>query len=113
MLVMEYLGSISGTGTLVQHGEDIARATYDFEGYRTTHAGITCCGEIGSSPGVLVTIFGLTDIQLRTDAGKLLEIRFSGKTLKPSQDFAHVDVKGDIPGHKRDWSRSGGTVPAT
>ena len=113
MLVMEYLGGISGHGTLVQHGKDIARATYDFEGYRTKHAGITCCGEIGSSPGVLTAIFGLTDIQLRTDAGSLLEIRFSGKTLKPSQDFAHVDVRGDIPSRKREWRRSSSTVLAT
>ena len=107
---MEYLGGISGYGTLVQHGKDIARATYDFEGYQTKHAGITCCGEIVSSPGVLAAIFGLADIQLRTDTGRLLEIRFSGKTLKPSQDFAHVDVRGDIPGHKREWRRRPGVL---
>jgi len=110
---MEYLGGIAGSGTLVQHGKDIARATYDFEGYETKHAGITCCGEIGSSPVVLAAVFGLTDIQLRTDAGHLLEIRFSGKTLKPSQDFAHVDVRGEIPGHKREWRRRPGTILAT
>ena len=111
MLVMEYLGSISGHGTLVQHGKEIAGATYDFEGYRTKHAGITCCGEVGSSPGVLTAIFGLTDIQLRTDAGSVLEIRFTGKTLKPSQDFAHVDVRGDIPSQKQEWRRRSGIMP--
>lgn len=109
---MEYLGGISGNGTLVQHGKDIATATYDFEGYQTKHAGITCCGEIRSSPGVMAAIFGLTDIQLRTDAGHLMELKFSGKTLKPSQEFAHVDVRGDIPGQKREWRREPGTVSA-
>jgi len=102
---MEYLGGISGNGTIVKHGKDIARAAYDFEGYQTKHAGITCCGEIESLPSVLAAVFGLADIQLRTDTGHLLEIRFSGKTLAPYQDVAHVDVRGDIPGHKREWGR--------
>ncbi len=109
---MEYLGGITGDGTLVQHGKDIARATFDFEGYQTKHGGVTCCGEIGSSHDVLAAIFGLTDIQLRTDAGSLLEISFTGKTLKPSQEFAHVDVRGDIPGHKREWRGRPGAMPA-
>ncbi len=110
---MEYLGGISGHGTIVHHGKDIARAAYDFEGYETRHGGVTCCGEIEASSGVLAAVFGLTDIQLRTDTGQLLEIRFSGKTLKPSQDYAHVDVRGEIPGHKREWNKRPGTLPAT
>ena len=103
---IEYLGGISGDGTLVQNGKDIARATFDFEGYRTHHAGITCSGEIQAQPDVLAALFGLMDIELRTDAGRLLELRFSAKTMQPSQDFAHVDVKGDIPDQKRDWQRA-------
>ena len=104
-MAMEYLGGISGSSTLVRYGKEIARATYDFEGYRTKHAGITCCGEIGSSPGVLAGIFGLKDIQLRTDGGNILEIRFSDKSMKKSQDFASVDVQGDLPDQKRDWAK--------
>ena len=103
---MEYLGGISGYGTLVLHGKDIARATYDFEGYQTKHSGITCCGEIRSMPGVLAAIFGQLGIQLRTDSGRLLEIKFSDKRLKSSQDFAHVDVRGEIPKKdKREWNK--------
>ncbi len=55
---------------------------------------------------MLAALFGLMDIELRTDAGRLLELRFSAKTMQPSQDFAHVDVKGDIPDQKRDWQRA-------
>jgi hypothetical protein len=67
--------------------------------------GITCSGEIQSSPSVLTAIFGLLDIQPRTDGGRLLEIKFTSKTMKSSQDSARVDVRGEIPGQKREWRR--------
>ncbi len=102
---MEYLGSIVGEGTLVQNDKDISRAKYDFEGYQTQYAGITCSGELQASSDVLAAIFGLSDIQLRTDSNRLLEIKFSAKTLGATQDFAHVDVRGQIPGQKREWRR--------
>ena len=103
--MMEYLGGISGEGTLVQQGKDIARAYYDFDGYLTQHAGVTCNGELRSSASILGAIFGLADLQLRTDDGRLLELRISSKTVDRLAEAVHVDVRGQLPEKKREWRR--------
>ena len=102
---MDYLGNISGEGELIQHGKDLARAYYDFDGYFTKHAGVTCNGELRCSAEVLGAIFGLASLQLRTDDGRLLELQFSSKSIDPSQETVHVDVRGRLPEEKREWRR--------
>ena len=78
----------------------------DFDGYHTRHGGVTCSGEILTSSAALGSIFGHMGIQLQTDDGRVLEIRFSGKSIEAGQEAAHVDVRGQIPGgKKREWRR--------
>ncbi len=99
---MRYLGGLSGRGVLKRNGEAIARASYDFDRYVNKSAGVTGCGEIRAPASALKDVFGRKDIQLLTDDGRLLDLRFSEKTLLPASDVAHVDVTGDLPTAQRD-----------
>lgn len=94
---MRYLGELHGVGTLICKGKTVARANYDFDGYLTKPALVTSNGEIRLSPEALRGVFGRTDLQLRTDDGRVLNLRFSEKQLRPDSDSAHVDVAGALP----------------
>jgi hypothetical protein len=101
---MRYLGGISGSGLLKCDGEEIARATYDFDGFFHKAAGVTGSGEIRLPAPALRSVFGRQRVQLFTDDGRLLNLRFSEKTLPSASDAAHVDVTGDLPNQRR-WRR--------
>ena len=49
-------------------------------------------------PEHLNQAFGRRDLQLRTDDGRILDVRFSGKRLDPSGGAAHADIAGDRHG---------------
>jgi hypothetical protein len=100
---MRYLGGISGSGVLKCNGEEIARATYDFDSFLKEPAGVTSCGEIRLAATALKGVFGRKDVQLLTDNGRLFNLRFSEKELLPASDVAHVDVKGELPATPRTW----------
>ena len=93
---MLYLGGLSGDGVLKRNGDDVGRASYDFEMFKTK-LGVTTSGEIRLAPDVLKDLFGRTDVQLLTDDGRLLHLRFSEKQLAEASEAAHVDVTGDLP----------------
>jgi hypothetical protein len=97
---VDYLGGISGTGTLKCDGEVITRASYDFDGFFTKRLGVTSSGEIHLSAAILQEVFGRKQVQILTDDGRLLDLRFSEKTLSPTSEGAHVDVTGELP---PDW----------
>jgi hypothetical protein len=100
---MRYLGAISGNGMLRCNGQEIARASYDFEGFFGKPVGVTSSGEIRVAAAALKSVFGRKDVQLLTDDGRLLDLRFSEKALLPASDAAHVDVTGDLPAHPENW----------
>jgi hypothetical protein len=102
---MRYLGRFSGEGTLICDGSEIARASYDFDGYLQPKIGVTSNGEIRLAATTLKDVFGRPDVQLRTDDGRLLALRFSEKKLTPADGArasAHVDVTGELP-VLQDW----------
>jgi hypothetical protein len=99
---LRYLGGISGNGTLKCDGEEVARASYDFDGYFNKPSGVTSCGEIRLAAAALSSVFGRKDVQLLTDDGRLLDLRFSEKQLPAASEVAHVDVTGDLP-TPRNW----------
>jgi hypothetical protein len=41
-------------------------------------------------------VFGL-DVQIRTDDGRFLKLKFSEKSLDPHADVVHVNVSGACP----------------
>ncbi|MFZ0557886.1 MAG: hypothetical protein WAN31_03185 [Methylovirgula sp.] len=94
---MQYLGGISGNGVLVCDGKDVAAAYYDFDGFLRPSKEVVSCGEIRLTARTLKEVFGRGNVQIRTDDGRLLNLRFSEKTLNSAADAASVDVSGDLP----------------
>lgn len=83
-----------GSGISTCGGSDIARAAYDFDGFRRPSSEIAGNGEITLEANALRDVFGL-DVQVRTDDGRFLKLKFSEKSLDPHANVAHVDVSGD------------------
>ena len=100
---MRYLGGISGTGMLSCKGVEIARASYDFEGYSRKTGDVTGSGEIKLDASSLQALFGRSDVRLHTDDGIVFDLKFSDKTLR-EPGVAHVDLTGDLP-PARVWRR--------
>jgi hypothetical protein len=94
---MHFLGGLRGAGTVTCGDETLARADYDFDGFLTKPGQITASGEIRMSPEALRDLVGRKNLQLLTDDGRLLSLRFSEKQLRSASDAAHVDVAGDLP----------------
>src|SRR3546814_12251975 len=69
----------------------------DFDGFRTKPGQVTASGEVRMSPKTLRDVFGRKDLQLLTDDGRLLSLRFSEKRLRSASDAAHVAVAGELP----------------
>lgn len=91
---MRYLGGTAGRGRLFCAGTDIARASYDFDSYLGRTGEVTSGGEIRLAAGALERIFGRPDVQLLTEDGQMLDLRFSGRALPAGSEVAHVDVTG-------------------
>jgi hypothetical protein len=108
---MQYLGRIAGSGLLTRDGEAVARASYDFEGFSRPRGVVVSSGEISLSPSDLKSVFGRLGVQLLTDDGRLLDLRFSDKELRHANDVAQVEVTGDLPGSPAEWR--GGSMAAS
>lgn len=106
---MQYLGRIAGSGQLMRDGESIARASYEFEGYMRPRGIVVGSGEINLAPAALKSVFGRPRVQLRTDDGRLLDLRFTDKELRLANGVAEVEVSGELPGSLADW-RGGSTA---
>lgn len=108
---MKYLGRISGNGVILADGVEVARASYEFEGFSRPRGGVACSGEIAAPPPFLNSVFGQRGLQLRTDGGRLLDLQFSDKELAASSPVAQVDVTGELPELPAEW-RGGSTAGA-
>jgi hypothetical protein len=106
---MQYLGRIAGSGQLMRDGETVARASYEFEGFMRPRGIVVGSGEISLAPTDLKAVFGRPGVQLRTDEGRLLDLRFSEKELRLANGVAEVEVSGDLPSALADW-RGGSTA---
>ena len=100
---MRYLGRITGGALLKHDGKAVGRAMYDFECFVRPRGDVMSCGEIRLSQSNLKSVFGRLGVQLLTDDGRLLNLRFSDKELRSADDAAHVDVTGDLPRASADW----------
>lgn len=94
---MRYLGELRGTGNIKRGERTIGRADYEIDGYLAKLGQVTGCGEIRMPPESLGEVFGRNDVQLQTEDGRLLGLRFSEKQLRAESEGAHVDVSGDLP----------------
>jgi len=101
---MRYLGKMSGRGVITCDGETVGQAGYEFEAFfNAKPKGVTTSGEITLPPGTLATVFGRKKVQLLTDDGKRLDLRFSAKALIPLSDSAHVEVTGGLSQSTHGW----------
>ena len=100
---MRYLGRMTGGALLKHDGKAVGRALYDFEGFIRPRGDVTSSGEIRLSPSDLKAVFGRLGVQLLTDDGRLLNLKFSDKELRSPNEAAHVDVTGDLPRASADW----------
>jgi hypothetical protein len=101
--IVGYLGRIAGDGNVRIGGETVARATYDFDGFAAPRGGVIGSGELKLAPSDLEAVFGRLGVQLLTDDGRLLDLKFSEKELRTATDAAHVDVSGDLPRSPAEW----------
>jgi hypothetical protein len=103
--MMRYLGALRGGGLLSCAGEPIGRADYELDCYLIKPGEVAASGELRMTAEALNQAFGRRDLQLLTDEGRALTVRFTGKRLNAASAAAHVDVAGDLPGAKQ-WPRS-------
>ena len=89
---MQYLGVMRGSGVLTCGEEQMGRADYDIDGFLTRPGEVVGSGEIRMSPEALNNAFGRQGLQLTTDDGRVLEVRFSGKRNDPASEAAHADI---------------------
>jgi hypothetical protein len=104
--MMRYLGRLSGRGALKRSGEEIARVSYEFDGFFQKPKRVTSSGEIRAPAAVLKGVFGGTNIQLLTDDGRLLDLRFCGGEPRSVDEVAQVDVTGELPTMPVSWRQS-------
>lgn len=98
---MRYLGGLRGAGTLTLGGEELAAVDYEFDGYLVPPANVAASGEIRADAAVMRKVFGRRDLQLVTQDGKRLGLRFSEKKLAGGGEAAHVDVTSGLPDAKK------------
>jgi hypothetical protein len=89
---MRYLGSISGNGVLKCEGEEIARVSYELDGFFAASTGVTRSGELRVSAAALKRVFGRKGVHLLTDDGRIFDLSFSDKELRQATDIIHVDA---------------------
>jgi len=108
---MRYLGRIAGWGSLTRGGETIARAAYEFDGFTAPRGGAMSSGELTLAPSDLKAVFGRSGVQLLTDDGRLLDLKFSEKELRTATDVVHVDVTGELPRSPAEWRAGSKRAP--
>ena len=101
--IVGYLGRLAGAGSVKIGGQTVARAAYDCDGFATPHGGVTGSGELRLTASDLEAVFGKPGVQLLTDDGRLLDLKFSEKELPAGTEAAHVDVSGDLPHSPAEW----------
>jgi len=87
----------------MRDGKPVVRASYDFEGFSRLRGAVMSSGEIILPPAALKIVFGRLGVQLLTDDGRLLDLRFSNKELRQGDDAALVEVSGDLPASPAEW----------
>ncbi len=100
---LRYLGGISGQGEVKLKGKTLAPVQFDLDGYFQPAVGVTGSGEIQAPQATLEALFGRDDLELLTDGGLLLALRFPNAKSPPSSGCMGVEVKGPSSIGPNDW----------
>jgi hypothetical protein len=101
---MRHLGVLRGSGTLSCGGVLLGAASFEIDGYCTKPGEVVGSGEIRMTPDELANAVGRRDLELTTDDGRVLAIRFSGSRHDARSGAAHADIVGGLPAED-DWQR--------
>lgn len=101
---MQYLGALRGGGMLIGTTGPLGRVDYELDAYLVRPGEVVASGEIRMKSEELNEAFGRHDLSIRTDDGRILGLRFSGRRLSQTSDVAHADVRGGLPDAK-EWRR--------
>lgn len=101
---MRHLGVLRGSGVLRSHGAVLGDAHYEIDGYRLKPGEVVGSGEIRMIPTDLADALGRRDLELTTEDGRVLAVRFSGGARDARSGIAHADITGGLPGED-DWRR--------
>lgn len=102
--VMRHLGVLRGGGTLRCRGVVLGSAGYEIDGFCTRPGEVIGSGEICMAPAELATAVGRRDLELTTDDGRVLALRFSGSRFDPRASAAHADILAGLPAED-EWHR--------
>jgi hypothetical protein len=101
---MRHLGTLRGRGTLSCDGIVLGAADYEIDGFCTRPGEVVGSGEITMAPAELANAFGRRDLELATEDGMVLSLRFSGGRLGSRAAAAHADITGGLPAEDA-WRR--------
>lgn len=101
---MRHLGVLRGNGTLRVGGVVLGSVEYEIDGFCTPPGEIVGSGEIRMAPAELANAVGRRDLELATEDGKVLALRFSGGRPDTRAGAAHADILGGLPAED-EWRR--------
>jgi hypothetical protein len=101
---MRHLGVLRGSGTLRCGDVVLGSADYEIDGFCTRPGEVVGSGEISMAPAELANAVGRRDLELTTEDGRVLTVRFSGSRFDPRMGAAHADILGGLPA-ENEWRR--------
>ena len=101
---LRHLGMLRGHGTMSRNGIALGAAAFEIDGYCPKPGDVVGSGEITMGSAELDHAFGHREVQLTTEDGRVLAMRFTGNRLGRGAEVAHVDVIGGLPA-EREWRR--------
>ncbi len=101
---MRHLGVLRGSGTLRCGDVVLGSAAYEIDGFCTKPGEVVGSGEIRMAPAELSDAIGRRDLELTTEDGRVLSVRFSGGRFDARVGAAHADILAGLPAED-DWRR--------
>jgi len=101
---MRHLGVLRGSGTLRCGGVVLGTAGYEIDGFCTKPGEVVGSGEIRMAAAQLANAIGRRDLELTTEDGRVLTLRFSGGRFDPRAGAAHADILAGLPSED-EWRR--------
>jgi hypothetical protein len=101
---LRHLGVLRGSGTLCCHGVVLGAAAYEIDGLSTKPGEVVGSGEICMARDELATAVGRQGLELTTEDGRVLALRFSSSRFDPRASAAHADILGGLPAED-EWRR--------
>lgn len=93
--MMQYLGKFSGHGVLQRMGHALADADYEIDVFRLNQGLVKASGEIKISQDLATALLGVSRMELRTDAGEVLEIKRPNAD-RPLGRYLDFEVTGNL-----------------